>query len=247
MTISDLASVHPEARIADDVSIGPFTVVAANVELGAGSSVGSHCVLGQRSPLADPPPLRVGPDSRIRSHSVLYEGSSFASRLETGHHTVLREGLMVGHNLRVGTFADLQGDTTIGDYARCHSGVFVAKFSALGDFTWMFPGSALTNDPHPPSNVQLGGRLDDYAVLGAYAVVLPGIRLGEGSVAAAGAVVTRDVPPGELVVGAPAKRTRSASQVRLRGEPSGTAYPWRRHFRRGYPDDVTARWDDEGA
>jgi acetyltransferase-like isoleucine patch superfamily enzyme len=189
----------------------------------------------------------VGPASVIRSHSVLYGGSTFGSRLETGHMVTLREGLRVGENLRVGTLGDLQGDTPIGDYVRMHSNVFVPKHCAIGDFVWLFPHVVLTNDPHPPSDVQTGSIVDDYAVLAACAVVLPGVRVGEGAVVSAGSVVTRDVAPGDLVLGSPAKRVRAAADVRLRDRPDTSAYPWRRHFARGYPEDVLARWQDEVA
>ena len=154
----------------------------------------------------------------------------------------LREGLEVGENLRVGTLGDLQGDARIGDFNRFHSNVFVPKYCTLGDFVWLFPHVVLTNDPHPPSDVQVGATIEDFTVIAAGAVVLPGLRIGEGAVVSAGSVVTRDVAPGDLVLGAPAKRVRSASELRLRHRSDVAAYPWREHFSRGYPDEVIARW-----
>src|SRR3954465_6456581 len=127
MAISEHSVIDPAATLSDGVSIGPFTVVHAGVELGAGTTVGSHCVLGHPGPGGEGAPLVVGPDSTIRSHSVLYAGSTFGSRLETGHRVTLREGLEVGENLRVGTLCDLQGDARIGDYVRLHSNVHVGK------------------------------------------------------------------------------------------------------------------------
>lgn len=245
MSISAHAAVDPDAELGPDVTIGPFTVVHAGVRLGARTTVGSHCVLGHPGPAGDDAPLVIGPFSTIRSHSVLYAGSTFGSRLETGHAVVLREGLTVGENLRVGTLGDLQGDTPIGDYVRMHSNVFVPKFCEIGSFVWLFPHVVLTNDPHPPSEVQIGSIVEPFAVIAAGSVVLPGVRVGEGAVVAAGSVVTRDVPPGDLVVGAPAKHARSAAQVMLRGEPDHPAYPWRRHFSRGYPQTVLDEWAGE--
>jgi acetyltransferase-like isoleucine patch superfamily enzyme len=245
MSISAHAVVDPEAELGPDVTIGPFTIVHAGVRLGARTTVGSHCVLGHPGPAGEDAPLVVGPSSTIRSHSILYAGSTFGSRLETGHAVVLREGLTVGENLRVGTLGDLQGDTPIGDYVRMHSNVFVPKFCRIGSFAWLFPHVVLTNDPHPPSELQIGSIVEDFAVLAARSVVLPGVRVGEGAVVAAGSVVTRDVAPGDLVVGAPAKRARSAADVRLRGEAGHPAYPWRRHFSRGYPQAVLDEWAGE--
>jgi acetyltransferase-like isoleucine patch superfamily enzyme len=241
--ISPLASVDPGAVIGDDVTIGPFTVVHADVEIGAGANVSSHCVLGERGP-GDGGPLRLGPGAVIRSHTVVYAGSTFGPRLETGHRVTLREGLQVGENLRAGTLCDLQGDATIGDYTRLHSNVHVGKHTTIGNYVWVFPYTVFTNDPHPPSTTQIGCVIEDFAVIGTMVVVLPGVRVGREAVVSAGAVVTRDVEPGQLAMGSPAKPKRPASEIPL-SDGSGPAYPWRRHYDVGYPDALVARWRDE--
>jgi acetyltransferase-like isoleucine patch superfamily enzyme len=246
VTVSALASVDPAARLGADVSVGPFSVVHGNVELGAGTVIDSHCVIGEPSPGGDAAPLRIGAGSRIRSHSVIYDGSTFGPRLETGHRVTLREGLTVGENLRAGTLCDLQGDATLGDFVRLHSNVHIGKHSVLGDFVWIFPYVVLTNDPHPPSETQLGAVVEDYAVVATMSVLLPGTRVGRGAVVSAGAVVTRDIEPGVLAVGSPAKAKRPASEIELTDRPGVPAYPWRGHFHRGYPADVVARWQADG-
>jgi acetyltransferase-like isoleucine patch superfamily enzyme len=241
--IAESTLVDPSAELGVGVTIGPFTVVHAGVRIGDGTAIGSHCVIGHPGPGDAAGPLTIGPGATIRSHSVLYEGSTFGERLETGHHVTLREGLTVGANLRVGTYGDLQGDTTIGDYCRFHSNVFVAKYSAIGDFVWIFPHAMLANDPHPPSHIQLGATIDDYAVVGAGAMVLSGIRVGGGAVVGAASVVTRAVPADELVVGVPARTVGAASAVKMRDDPLVSVYPWTAHYHRGYPDDVVAGWN----
>jgi acetyltransferase-like isoleucine patch superfamily enzyme len=233
------------ARLASGVSVGPFSIIHANVRVGPDSAIGSHCVLGHPGPTGGLEPLRVGPGAVIRSHSILYEGSSFGPKLETGHRVTVREGVSAGENLRLGTECDLQGDTVIGDFVRCHSSVHIGKDTRLGSYIWIYPYTVFTNDPHPPSEVRIGPVVEDYAVIGTMVVVLPGVRVGRGAVVSAGSVVTRDVAEGELVAGVPARRLRAASEVRYRGEPDGPAYPWRRHFRRGFPADIRASWDTE--
>ena len=243
MTISPHAVVHPEATLGADVVIGPFSVVGPGVLVGEGSRVGSHCVLGERGP-GGQLPLHIAAGATIRSHAVVYGGSTFGSRLETGHHTTLREGLVVGDNLRVGSYADLQGDAAIGDHVRIHSNVFVAKGSILEDLVWLFPHVVLTNDPHPPSDVEAGPTVGRAAAVGAGSLVLPGVRIGAGALVAAGAVVARDVPDGMLAVGVPAKATRRASDL-MHQTLGSAAYPWQRHFHRGYPDSVVREWAAE--
>ncbi len=72
--------------------------------------------------------------------------------------------------------------------------------------------------------------------------MLPGVRIGTRSVVAAGSVVTKDVQPDTLVAGVPARDRGAASQVILRDGTGRPAYPWMRHFHRGYPLGVVEEW-----
>lgn len=244
--IHELAVVSPDARVGVGVTVGPFSVIHSNVEIGDGTSIASHCVIGQPTQLADGAPLRIGANSTIRSHCVLYEGSTFGDRLETGHHVTIREGVTAGENLRVGTLSDLQGNTTFGDFVRLHSNVHVGMFSNIGSFVWIYPYVVLTNDPHPPSDgPYVGVTVEDFAVVSTLTCVAPGITIGRDAVVGASSMVTKDVQPGEISFGVPARSAGPASRVRLRDGTDRPAYPWRTHFRRGYPDEVTGAWSDE--
>jgi hypothetical protein len=118
--------------------------------------------------------------------------------------------------------------------------------SRIGDCVWIYPNTVLTNDPHPPSNTCLAPVIEDYAVLGASSTILPGVRVGAHSLVAAGSVVTHDVPQGVVVAGVPAKVMRLTSDIMLTGtHPLVSAYPWTRHFHRGYPESLVATWIKE--
>ena len=241
-----MAQVHPSAVVsahadlAADVVVGAFSVVHDGVRLGAGSVVGSHCSLGEPTPLTDQP-LEFGAGATIRSHSVFYAGSTFGPGLSTGHRVTVREGVRAGARLSIGTASDLQGDTRVGEDTRLHSGVFVPKETVLGSFVWLFPSVVLTNDATPPSDgPHVGPTIEDFAAVAAGSLVLPGVRIGRGAVVGAHSTVTRDVGPGRLVVGSPARDVGPAGSVR---RPDGRpAYPWRSHFSRGYPADAVAAW-----
>lgn len=240
--IDPTARISSKARLGADVTVGPFTTIHANVEIGDGSTVGAYCELGVASPLSNGTPLSIGPDSIIRSYSLFYEGSRFGPRLMTGHRVTVRELTAGGENLQIGTLSDIQGHCSIGDYVRLHSNVHVGQASRIGSFVWIFPYVVLTNDPHPPSDLVEGCTIQDYAAIATMSVVLPGVTIGRGALVGAHSNVNRDVACDMIVGGSPARPLGRTDQIMLKADSSRHAYPWRRHFHRGYPDEVIARW-----
>jgi acyl-[acyl carrier protein]--UDP-N-acetylglucosamine O-acyltransferase len=246
MSVSPLALVSPKARLGDDVTVGPFTVIHDNVFIGDRVTIEGHCELGHPTPLAEGEPLIIGDDSLIRSHSIFYEGSTFGPRLTTGHRATVREMFVAGPGLQIGTACDFQGHASVGDYVRTHSNVHIAQLSRIGNYVWLYPGVILTNDPHPPSDGFLAGVvIEDYAVIATMSTVMPGVRIGARSLVGAMSLVSHDVEPDTVVSGVPAQKRAMARQILLRDGSGQSAYPWMRHFRRGYPDEVVARWREE--
>ena len=240
MSIHPSALVDPSARLGRDVSIGPFSIVHAGVELGDGCEIGSHCEIGHPARQPTGRDLIIGAGALIRSHSVLYEGSSFGPGLTTGHRVTIRELTDAGAGLQVGTLSDIQGRCRIGHHVRLHSNVHISQLSRIGDFVWIFPYVVLTNDPHPPSEVGLGVTLGDYVAVATMSVILPGVVVGEHALVGAHSCVAKDVEPHTVVAGSPARPMGATSKIKLRDGTNRPAYPWPAHFRRGYPEDVVA-------
>ena len=243
--------IHPTALISDgvalgsNVSVGPFSIIHEGVTIGSGSRIGSHCEIGIFSDMASEKTLVIGKDSHIRSHSILYIGSSFGKELITGHRVTIRENTVAGTNFQVGTLGDIQGDCSVGNYVRLHSNVHLGKSSKIGNFVWIFPYVVLTNDPHPPSDVCMGVTVGDYSVIATMATILPGITISEGALIGAHSLVNRDVSSNTIVAGVPAKLIGPTSRIKLTNAPEDDAYPWRRHFRRGYPEEIISEWKAE--
>ena len=243
--IHPTAIISPEARLGKDISIGPYTIIHDNVRLGDHCTIGSHCEIGHPAPRAQGRPLIIGNGANIRSHSIFYEGSTFSDGLVTGHHVTVREGTQAGLNLQIGTLSDIQGTCLIGDHVRFHSNVHIGQKSTIGNFVWIFPYVVLTNDPHPPSEVQRGVTLRDYVAVATMSVILPGVEVGEGALIGAHSSVNRPVERDTVVAGVPAKPICRTESIRLQDGTDRAAYPWRRHFHRGYPDEIVARWLEE--
>ncbi len=239
------AYVSPSAKLGAELEIGPYSIVHDNVVIGDRVKVGSHCELGLPTPAGDGSALIIGDDSLIRSHSIFYESSVFGRGLMTGHRVTVREKTNAGLAFQIGTSSEIQGDCYVGDYVRFQSNIFVGKGTVIGNFVRISPYVVLTNDPTPPSNVLIGCIIEDYASIGASSIVLPGVRVGCHALVAAQACVTKDVPPRMVVAGAPAKVLGKASAIKLRDGTGRSAYPWTRHFTRGFPDEITKSWSSD--
>lgn len=185
------------------------------------------------------PPCRIGNQAVIRSHSVIYAGVTIGADFASGHHVTVREGTQLGDGVRIGTLSDLQPDVRIGDYARLHSNVFVARKSTIEELTWLFPYVVLIDDPHPPSDTcTQGPTIRKFALVGAQSTVFPAVEIGEGSLVGAMSLVRHDVPPDTVVAGVPATVVGSTADIVCREGRLDRVYPWWRHFRRGYPEGV---------
>jgi acyl-[acyl carrier protein]--UDP-N-acetylglucosamine O-acyltransferase len=242
MNIHPTAIVHPNAKVDHSVKIGAFSVIHQNVFIGEGTEIGGHCEIGIPTVLGDGTPLRIGKDSTIRSHSTFYESSSFGERLTTGHRVTVRELTRAGCNFQIGTLGDIQGHCKIGDYVKFHSNVHVGQHTTIENYVWVFPYVVFTNDPHPPSEVLQGVTVKSYAAIATMSTILPGVTIGEGALIGACSAVTKDVADHRIAVGNPATDRGETSRIKLQDGTNRSAYPWKNHFHRGYPEEIVAKW-----
>ena len=154
-------------------------------------------------------PLVIGLSCVIRSHTVIYAGNRIGSHFQTGHTVMIREENTIGNNVSIGTQSIIEHHVTIGNNVRIHSQVFVPEFSVLEDGCWLGPRVVLTNARYPISlgvkDRLEGPTIESGAIIGANATLLPGVRIGRQALVGAGSVVTKDVAPGAVVVGNPAR------------------------------------------
>jgi len=126
-------------------------------------------------------------------------------------------GCRIGDNTRVGPFVEIQRGATIGASCKIQSHAFICDGVEIGDEVFVGHGAIFINDKSPRATSDEGllqteadwellpTIVERRAALGSGVVILGGVRIGEGALVGAGAVVTRDVAPGEVVVGNPAR------------------------------------------
>lgn len=147
----------------------------------------------------------IGKNAVIRPFTVVYEESVIGDNVETGHFVLVREEVEVGENTLIGTNTIIDGYVKIGRNVRIESGVYIPPRTVVEDNVFLGPRVTITNDKYPVSKRLVGVTIRRGAVVGANSTLIAGVEIGEEAVVAAGAVVTRNVPPRTIVAGIPAK------------------------------------------
>jgi UDP-N-acetylglucosamine acyltransferase len=217
------AIVHPGAKIADDVEIGPYAVVGEHVEIGAGSKVGPHAVITGHT--------RIGCDNQIFQFVSLGEipqDKKYAgepTRLEIGDRNVIREFC----TFNCGTAQDV-GVTRIGDdnwiMAYCH----IAHDCQVGNHTIF------------ANNAQIAGHVcvEDYAILGGFTVVHQFCHIGAHTITAMGTILLKDIPTYVTASGNPAEpHGLNVEGMKRRGFTSQTIQQLRRAYKTLYKSGFT--------
>jgi len=213
--IDPRAAVSPQAHIAADADIGPFTVIGPDVEIGAGTWVGPHVVING--------PTRIGARNKIFQFASLgdapqdkkYNGEP--TLLEIGDRNVFRECVTVNR----GTVLD-KGVTHIGNDNLFMAYAHVAHDCVLGDQI------VLANCATLGGHVEIG----DWAIMGGLSAVHQRTKVGAHCFIAHTAAVTRDVPPYVMTVGRPAEpHSINAEGLKRRGFTAEQIMNIRRAYR----------------
>lgn len=136
------------------------------------------------------------------------------------HGFVNLYGCRIGDRTRIGPFVEIQSGVSVGADCKISSHTFVCSGVEIADEVFVGHGVVFVNDKHPRATTDSGGlqteedwtmlrtRVERRVSIGSGAVVLGGVTLGAGALVGGGAVVTKDVAPGEIVVGNPARPRR---------------------------------------
>jgi acetyltransferase-like isoleucine patch superfamily enzyme len=190
-----------------------------NVALGEDTVVEDFCIIGAPPRGVGDGELRttIGQGGVLRSHTVIYAGNVIGRNFQTGNKANIRESNRIGNDVSVGTLSVIEHHVEIGDKVRIHSQVFIPEFSVLEEGCWIGPNVVLTNAKYPLSpgvkDQLVGPVIRKGAKIGANATILPGVVVGENALIGAGSVVVKDVPPGAVAIGNPARVIRKISEL----------------------------------
>lgn len=221
--IDELAYIHPDAKIGNNVTIGPWTYIGAGVEIGDDTWLSSHVVVKG--------PTIIGKGNRIFQFASVgeecqdkkYAGEE--TRLVIGDHNVIRESVTIHR----GTTQD-NWETRIGSHNLFMAYVHIAHDCVVGSHVIMANSSAIAGHVH----------VGDWAILGGMSGVHQFVHIGAHSFTAGSSVVLQDVPPFVMASGFPAKpRGLNIEGLKRRGFTKESQLAVRRAYKTMYRNGLT--------
>lgn len=156
-------------------------------------------------------------NDRRNSAIPLLDTKNIHARIEPG--AIIRDQVTIGNNAVIMMGASINIGAVIGEGTMIDMNAVVGGRGTIGKNCHIGAGSVIAGVIEPPSATPV--IIEDDVLIGANAVVLEGIRVGRGSVVAAGAIVVEDVPPNVVVAGVPARiikkideRTKSKIEIK---------------------------------
>lgn len=186
--IHPTAIIDPSAELADDVCVGPFSLVGPSVQIDTGTTLGSHVVIKGST--------YIGKNNRIFQFTSLGEDtqdmkySGEPTRLEIGDRNIIREYCTIHR----GTVQD-KSLTKLGSDNLLMAYTHVAHDCVVGDHIIMANAASIAGHV----------LVEDSAILGGFTLVHQFCKIGKYSFSAMGSIISRDIPPYVLVGGQPTK------------------------------------------
>ena len=182
------AIIHPNARLADDVSVGPYSIIGEHVEIGAGTIIGPHVVVDGHT--------SIGKGNRIFQFSSIgeipqdkkYKGEP--TRLVIGDNNTIRENC----TFNLGTVQD-GGVTSIGNDNWIMAYVHVAHDCHIADH------NVIANSVQFAGHVTVG----NHTLIGGISGIHQFVRIGDFAMIGFQTRVSQDIPPFVTAVGNPAE------------------------------------------
>ncbi len=226
--IGNFCVIEDEVVIESGAVIGNYVVIHPGTRIGAGTRIGDSCVVGR--PLApaatstvkksELPPLDIGENCILSSHVVLYRGTSIKDSCFFGDFASVRENCAIGSFVLAGRGVAIENNVTIGAYTKIQTNAYITAYTTIEERVFIGPCARTYNDNFMGRTEKRfkylkGPTVRRGARVGGGSILLPGVVVAEETFVAAGALVTRDTPPGKLVKGIPARVEREVPKEEM--------------------------------
>ena len=154
-------------------------------------------------------PATIGANGILRLGTIIYGDVKVGDYFQTGHYAVIRAHVEMGDYCTVLHHSTLEGRIRFGDGVRIMAHVYIPSRTTFGSHVFVGPGVTFLNDRRPGRTEAMetprGATIHDDVMIGGGCTIMAGVKIGERSFIAAGAVVTKDVPNRSFVVGVPGR------------------------------------------
>jgi len=202
--LAGVTMLQPETVFIDEtVIIGEDTTIFPNTYLRGKTTIGGGCEIGPDTIITD---CSIADHCRIQM--AVMEGANLEEGVVMGPFARLRKGARLGKGVHMGNFGEIKNSSLGADTRMGH-------FSYIGDATIgdgvnIGAGTVTCNFDGVNKNPTV---IEDGVFIGSDTMLVAPVRIGKNAKTGAGAVVTKDVPPGKLVVGVPAKVLKKKKEI----------------------------------
>jgi len=180
----------------DNATIGEGTIIEDDVSVG----FRYHSKCGR---------ALIGKNGILRKGTIIYGDVKIGDYFQSGHYAVIRAKVRMGEYCTVLNHSTLEGIIRFSDGVRIMSHVYIPSRTWFGDHVFVGPGVTFLND-RQPGRVEVmetprGATIENDVMIGGGCTIMAGVKIGERSFIAAGAVVTKDIPSRSFVIGVPGK------------------------------------------
>ncbi len=221
--IGDCFQMGSFSMIGENVLIGNNVIIGNNVTIYNDTQIGNNIRIDDNTVIGKLPmkvktsslnisgklePCIIKDNCIIGNFVVLYRGCSIGSECLIADLSSIREDVTIDNNTIIGRGVSIENCCSIGAFCKLETNAYITAYSEIEDYAFIAPGIVTTNDRYAARQhgvtfkgvtVKKGGRV------GAQATILPEVIIYENGFAAAGSVVTKNIPKNEIHCGNPAK------------------------------------------
>lgn len=189
--------IHPNAKIGKNTLIGYYSIIGYP-DGGKGVEIGCDCEIGNHVNIY--PGAKIGNSVFIKEYACIEENVKVGNNVSIDAYSYIGKNVIIGDQTLILYGAKIYDNAKIGKKSRI--GGFVAENTVIGDYVTVF-GKLIHSfrDPTHWGGGEEPPKIDDFVVIGFDAIVIGDVSIGKHVYIAAGAIVTKDVPPNSLVSG----------------------------------------------
>lgn len=208
--------------ILNSVSIGDNTIIEDNSVIGYGTITGHYYAQKQHQDESNSIEeinykIIIGKNVLIRTGVTIYFDAQIGDNCWINHNAIIREKVSISEDTTIGSYTICENNVSIGKRCAIHNHTMICAETNIESFVFIGPGVTFTNNSpighlrDVPSTIR-GAKLRLGCAIGGGVTICPGVEIGHEAIVAAGAVVTKDIPPRIIVAGNPAKKIKDVDQ-----------------------------------